>query len=513
MYQFLSLAIVVFAYVSFGVASAHPQVEACGGVNANEDQKIHDPTFVSGAAVKRIESFLQEADGTPGAAVVIVKGNRIAYAQGFGYRNLARCEMSTPATRFYLKSTTKTMLGIAAAVLHEEGAIELDAPISEYLPGLQLPDGLAARQTSIRDHLTHTQPYFDAGLNYRTAFPGNLSKDDYVSHVNEYSIEGDIRFRYSNFGPIMAAHAIGTKTDSDWRDLINSKVFAPAGMTNSFTSIDKAANGPMATSYLGGEADRYRETLTKTDAQMHAAGGAVSTASDLGRLLLILLDNGSIGGKHLLPRKAIEQVKSRQVQLSAEFLDYTRFAYGLGLYMAEYDGDLLMHHFGGETHFSFMPEHGIGVAVLANEPAFASSITHHLASTIYDMLLDKPDVDQRIERRLRAIDDRRQMLTRRLTEYVARLKSRAPGGDPSFGQAEIAGTYLNPRLGEMEIVARSGELRVDYGAQVGPLTHVGGDGYLAEFGLWGAPPELFVFRVDDEIGRVLDWGGRIFVKR
>jgi len=46
----------------------------------------------------------------------------------------------------------------------------------------------------------------------------------------------------------------------------------------------------------------------------------------------------------------------------------------------------------------------------------------------------------------------------------------------------------------------------------GPLVHISGDGYLADFNPWGEPPELFVFRPDDDGSLVLDWGGRIFTR-
>lgn len=492
---------------------AHSRVEECGGFQANSDEGLRDSTVISREIEAQIEEYLRSADGTPGAAVAIVKGHDIVYARGFGYRDLSACSKATSDTRFYLKSTTKTLLGLAAAIQHEEGAIELDAPISEYLPELRLPDGLSPAQVSLRSHLIHTQPYFDAGLNYRTAFPGNLPESGYVSHVNEFSVAGDIRFRYSNFGPIIAAHAISAHTGIGWRDLIDRTVFSPVGMSDSFTSMARAERGPIATSYLGGESDTYRPTLTKVDSQMHAAGGAVSTVTDLGRLLVVMLNGGRIAGEQVMPQRAVEQAQARQVQLSRTFAEFSRFAYGLGLYSADYEGDLLMHHFGGETHFSFMPEHDIGVVVLANEPSFGSRVTHGLAATIYDLLLGKPDIDARVERRLRAVRASKSQFVQRWDQYVVRLRQQAPVGEPILSTADIIGGYFDPRLGQMAITSSSGTLAVEFGAQRGALKRISGDGYLADFGLWGAPPELFVFRMDDGDEILLDWGGRIFTKR
>lgn len=495
--------------------AAHPSLEACGGLSANRDEGVRDSRFLSRRQERLIEDFLKKADATPGVAIAIAKGDRLIYARGFGFRDLSTCEKTRSDTRFYLKSTTKHFLGAAAAVLQEEGAIELDAPISDYLPELRFPDGLQLEQTSIRSHLIHTQPYFDSGVNYRTAFPGNLAEEDLIEHVNEYSEPRNIRFRYSNFGPIIAAHAIGEKTGLNWRDFIREKIFEPAGMTDSFTSMAQAEQGPMATGYIGAENTDFELTLTKVDSQMHAAGGTISTAADMGRWLILNLNHGRIDGAQAIPRRAIEQAQARQVQLQAEFLDYKRFAYGLGLYSADYEGELLLHHFGGETHMSFMPERDLGVVVLSNEMAFGVHLTHALASTIYDMLLEKPDLTERIDRRLEAIAADKTRFVERLEKYMARIRERAPKEAPVFSEPDIVGDYVNPRLGEMSLISSAGALKVVYGAQSGPATHMGGDAYLADFTLWKSlPPSLFVFRQGEECpGLVLDWDGRIFCKR
>lgn len=513
MFQY-SLPLVLGALLLSSAANAtHPKIDECGGFNANRGEGVHNAERLSADVEHRIERYLRTADATPGAAVVIVIGEEIVYARGFGFRDLASCAKAASNTRFYLKSTTKTLLGLSAAQLHEEGAIELDAPIAEYLPDLKLPEGLSSQQVSVRSHIIHTQPYFDAGLNYRTAFPGNLPESEFVEHANEFSVVGDIKFRYSNFGPIIAAHAITAKTGIGWRELIAHKVFEPVGMKNSFTSMAAAEEGPMATAHLGAQSEFYRPTLTKIDAQMHAAGGAVSTAEDLGRLLIVMMNEGRIDGEQVLAQRAVEQTQARQVQLSTTFAEFARFAYGLGLYAADYDGDLLMHHFGGETHFSFMSEHDIGVAVLSNEPFFGGQVTHGLASTIYDLLLEKSDIDARIERRLQAISDAKSGITARLNQYVGQLRESAPVGEPMFSADDILGTYTSSRLGSMNIGLQNGELRLDFGALSGPLTHISGDGYIADFNLWGDPPELFVFRDGDDGVLVLDWGGRVFAKQ
>lgn len=501
----------VLAVAATSADASHPAVASCGGAELNRNDGLRFGPVVSKKTENLMERFLQRADALPGASIAIVKGNRVVFLRGFGFRDLERCARARSDTRYYLKSTTKHFLGVAAAALHEKGAIELDAPIREYLPELSITsDGSLG---SIRDSLTHTQPYYSSGLNYRTAFPGNLPEDEFVHYLNEHNREKDTRFRYSNVGPIMAAHAIGAKIGSNWREFIPAETFAPVGMTDSFTVMAQAEDGPMAQGYIGAERDDFQPNATKVDAQMTAAGGSVSTAADMARWLIVNLNGGVIDGKQAIPKRAIEQSHARQAQQDRQLLEHDRFAYGLGMNIADYDGDLLMNHFGGETHMSFMPEHGLGVVVLTNELSFGVRVTHALANTIYDLLLDKPDIDARMERRLSEIAKGKQAVAMRFDNAVAELRQSAPRGKSNYALDELVGDYVNARLGTIAIEIENGSLRNRYGVLEGPLAHVSGDAYIEAFTVWGLPPALFVFRNDPDLGFVLDWGGRIFVRR
>jgi CubicO group peptidase (beta-lactamase class C family) len=69
---------------------------------------------------------------TPGLSIAVVRGDKIVYARGFGYRDLKAKLPVTPQTQFYIASTTKAFSATAAKLLADEGKFDLDAPLKKY---------------------------------------------------------------------------------------------------------------------------------------------------------------------------------------------------------------------------------------------------------------------------------------------------------------------------------------------------------------------------------------------
>ncbi len=504
----MKLAILFGLLVASSTSIAESKYRNCPTPGFNNQGAIAETKQIPTGLESKIQPLLSQYQSLPGAAISVVKDGKMIFAKGWGYADLENCQPVTPDSVFYLKSTTKSFLGMAGALLHEQGKIDLSAPISEFLPELTLPEPLQASQVSLQDHFTHTQPYFNSGLNYLTAFVGNLPESEYVAHSNQFAIAADIKFRYSNYGPIMAAHALSQKTGRSWNDIIDQDVFAAAGMAHSTTRVAKAETLALAKAYMGGESNYFQHTAIKTQAQMHAAGGAFSSANDLAKWLQINLGTGKLGETEIFPRRAVERAQAPLVAVDRDFLEIHRFAHGLGVYRADYQGDLLLHHFGGETHVSFMPEHNLGVVVLSNEIGYGFATTHELALTIYDVLLGKNDIEQKLEERFSAIAGRLERRRGQVAQATADAKDPAPEKVPF----ELAGTYANPRMGEMQVTSKEDGFHVIFGEVSSKLFHYDGASYRAQLESWSPRLYTFSFELDENQQPILNWGGRIFKK-
>ena len=98
---------------------------------------------------------LMARDQIPGVAVGVVERGHLAFARGFGYRDVDKHLPVTPDTLFALGSCSKAFTATAIALLADEGRVALDTPVRRYLPDFSLQDPVASATLTPRDLLTH----------------------------------------------------------------------------------------------------------------------------------------------------------------------------------------------------------------------------------------------------------------------------------------------------------------------------------------------------------------------
>ena len=141
---------------------------------------------------------------------------------------------------------------------------------------------------------------------------------------------------------------------------------------------------------------------------------------------------------------------------------YERYGWGMGWDLARYDGDMVVQRFGGfsgfSSHVSFMPEHDLGVIVLANASGPAGQLGDMVARFTYHRVLGKPDVDARFDEELRGAMS---MVTSFLSRDRANRRARAQ--TTPLPLAAYAGEYGSPVLGPMRWTWEEDRLLVRWG--------------------------------------------------
>jgi len=441
---------------------------ACRAAPATSVLPVAAPSASDSTAIDRaVHRIVTRLTDVPGVAVAAVRGDRVVYLGAAGFRDREAGLAATPTTPFYLASSTKSFTALLAAVLANRGVLNLDAPLSRYLPDLRLPPERPADSVTLRQLLTHTMGFSNEAVVVRTAYTGEHTPAQLLALLRESTVT-DRAFHYDNLGYVIASLAMDRVTGRPWQRLLDSLLFTPLEMRRTTAYMSEAARWGIAVPYVAGADSVPRRLVqSKRDETMHAAGGIVSTAADLARWLEANLNDGRVDGRQVIEAGAIREAHRMQVRLPepVTFGPFQRFGYALGWYWGEYEGDTLLHHFGeyagARPHVSFMPRRGIGVAVLLNASGPAADAADLIATSVYDILLAKPGAAARLESRLadaeRRLAEVKQAVARQRAERAARPSTLA------LPPAEYRGAYRSEAMGTMRVREQGGRLRLALG--------------------------------------------------
>lgn len=408
-----------------------------------------------------------DAGLAPGAGVAVAVGDWVAWVEGFGMADLDTRRPATDDTPFYIASSTKALTATAAELAVYNGDLDLDAPMVRYLPDARLPEGVEPNSITVRDLIGLTHGLSGNGpIVLRTAYTGEFTRPQLLELLRFHQATGEHgSFDYNNLGYNLLGMVLEAVYVESWKDVVERLVLDPLGMTSTSAYRSRLDPDRLALPHDLGPDGFVAIPLAKQDANLHAAGGHFASARDLARFLAAHQSGGRLEGEQVLPRGAITVTHELHATQDREFGPYHRFGWGHGWDLGTYDGDTLIHRFGGfpgyRSHMSFMPEHGIGVVVLVNGGGVASAAADLLATYIYDRLLDKPDLEERYAARMDSLVRLEAGSRRRSAEHLEERAARmAPLRHPL---ADFAGTYESAVVGRLVLRVVAGGLEARIG--------------------------------------------------
>ncbi|HPN13095.1 MAG TPA: serine hydrolase domain-containing protein [Spirochaetota bacterium] len=215
----------------------------------------------------------------PSAAVGVIQGDELVFHHG------VRADLDT---RFGIASLSKTFTAVLALRLHEKELLDLDAPVSKYLPGVVIGRAeLHSVPVTVRHLLAHTSGIPSYGSSHRVFSFGNRS----VSVPAQVHPAGYC-YSYSNEGYALMMLVIEAATGKSYAQNMQDQVLGPLGMT---ASTAEFANG---------------------------TGGIVTTIRDLAKFTAMLLNRGRYRGKLILGEESFAQMLAKPVELPATRVDY-----------------------------------------------------------------------------------------------------------------------------------------------------------------------------------------------
>ncbi len=409
---------------------------------------------------------------TPGMIVAVVRGDSVLLARGVGVADLATGQPVTDSTRFYIASTTKAFTALAAAILDLRGTLRLDTPLATLLPDVRLHDSLSARAVTLRDLLGMRSGIGDGPVVFRTAFTGEFTNRELIQLLRMHPPAPEGRaFRYSNIGFNIGGLAIERRLRRPWQDVVGEMVLQPLGMRATSARISSVPSYRLAMPHDFVNGELARIPLLKSDRTMHAAGGHVTTPADLARFLVAQLNGGRVRGERGVPAAAVAEMRKQSVAQDRASAFVRRTGWGLGLDIASYDGMTVYQRHGGfsgyYSHLSFIPERGVGVAVVGNG-GLDGAAAEAVAQGIYDLLLGRRD--------LAALAVMRDTLAAQVARLRSSSRERAAAANVALPlpAPRYFGRFVNEQLGTLTLEGNATTLVVRVGDSWGIARGVAG---------------------------------------
>ena len=336
-----------------------------------EDQGLTKPKEAgfSGAGLARLDAYIQDeiaGNKIPGAIMMIQRNGETAYFKSFGVRDPGTKEPMTPSTIFRIYSMSKPITTVAAMMLVEEGRLQLDDPLSKYIPAFanvkvgvehKAEDGTTTLDTApvkrpitIQDLMRHTSGltygFFGEGLVKKAyvdahLFSGDVDNAEFAERLAKLPLayQPGTTWDYSHSTDILG-RVVEVVSGKSLLQFEKERLLDPLGMTNtSFYVTDPAKTSLVAEPFPG-------DRKIGNDAEMgdprvvqkweSGGGGMVSTIGDYARFVQMLLNGGTLDGKRYLSPKTVAYMGSNHLGPNSGvvpgpyYLPGAGFGFGLG---------------------------------------------------------------------------------------------------------------------------------------------------------------------------------------
>jgi len=363
-----------------------------------------------------------------GANILIARNGKVVFNESVGFADIAKRKPYHSNTVVRIYSMTKPITSVAIMQLVERGKINLDAPVSKYIPELRTVQVLVhntngqtrkpKRAMTVRDLLRHT-----SGLTY--GFFGNTAVDRQYRRAQLLRRNGDwqesiaklakipllddpgSRFRYSIATDILGV--IVQRVSKQRLDrYFQQHILKPLGMHDTAFQVGKPQTSRFANNY--GSAgrglyvrDRASRSRYLTPPKLHSGGGGlVSTTRDYMRFCQMLLNQGKLGKSRILLPSTVSEMTKNQLSKKTYPIRLSGgprqgVGFGLGVSVVVERIDVAPHVPVGEygwggvacTHFFISPKHKLAVVLATQYMPFSMRLEYAVKPHIYRALQKK----------------------------------------------------------------------------------------------------------------------------
>jgi CubicO group peptidase (beta-lactamase class C family) len=331
-------------------------------------------------AFAKIDRFVREciaAFGTPGLTLAITDREKVIYTAAYGQENVERATPATIDTRFEIGSIGKAFTAIALLQQHEQGKLDLHAPVSRYLPWFNA--GSDDQPITVHHLLTHT-----AGIT-EGSDQATDSRYEVWDLRNLYGLPPGEKFFYSNVGYKALGLVLEAVSGRPYGDVMTKNILEPLGMDATYPILTHAMRlqqaSPYAPLYDDRPVGRHDPLVPAAWIESDTGDGCLSaTAGDMAKFARLLLNRGQGPQGRLLSEESFDLLCDKMVEVAEDV------HYGYGIQSIAVDGHLYIGRGGDMPGFladlRADPDSGFGIAILLNGPGRPFAMAYYAHSVL-----------------------------------------------------------------------------------------------------------------------------------
>lgn len=373
---------------SEGKASKFMQTMVQGSA---KDKMVGLDYFVDSMVIKAMKE-----QSLPGATISVVKNGQIIFLKGYGFSNVEnRIPVDPEKSMFRIGSITKTMIALAIMQLVENGHLDLNTDINNYLTEFKIPNEFN-KPITLKALLSHRAGFEDsvAGHLFVSDASKVLSPDKYLAtYMPQRVREPGLASAYSNYGFGLMGYIVEQVSGMDLATYMEVNLFTPLGMEytsireplnkNSFTQpISNQQKAWLATGYIKDSSGQLESKPFDFISHIAGAGAISSSARDMALYMITRLDNDSYSGGRLVNERTTKYMKTRL---------YDDRPLTTGIAHATFDSSFMGYkqysHVGQTSTFSsnmvMFPELKLGVFISTNVVDSGTGLVASLPTSIF----------------------------------------------------------------------------------------------------------------------------------
>lgn len=425
---------------------------------------------VGGISDAEIAAVVKKASETfyiPGMSVGIVHKNKIVHLQGYGVKEMNTNHKVDGDTYFRLASTSKAFTAASLAVLVDDGKINWQDKVTDYLPNFKMQDHWVTGEFTIEDLLTHKSGLVSsAGDSMLWPEPSGFTREEIIENLRfltpEYSFRS--KYAYSNLMYITAGELVAKVSGMPWENFVEKRIFKPLNMKCFAGDIPEESLDNVAIPHGERNSKLFkipRNGINSKGVVSAAAGGIVCNASGMTTWLQTFLDTKNNHTENaIFSFEQLENMWRSHTILPLSKEEAARNQgffknYGLAWRKNDFLGYELISHTGTlsgmQAYVALIPELELGVVLLNNGDN--SGARSAIMQTILRGFIPNAEQIDWVEhfKKERAV---------KREKYLAKHKAPKGSGKVLLAEEAYTGTFIDKWFGAIYINKKEQGLRV-----------------------------------------------------